>query len=84
MCSTVASIGRTVARPRSATTLSAGARAVRSSLGDGAAVMTADLEVCRSDGTRTRVEDPSGTLRRWLGRAGEVRIRPDRIVASAR
>ncbi|SOC51959.1 3-(3-hydroxy-phenyl)propionate hydroxylase [Blastococcus aggregatus] len=52
-------------------------------LGDGAAVLTADLEVCRPDGTRTRVEDPSGTLRRWLGSATEVRIRPDRIVASA-
>jgi 3-(3-hydroxy-phenyl)propionate hydroxylase len=30
------------------------------------------------------VTDPSGTLRRWLGGATEVRIRPDRIVASAR
>jgi 3-(3-hydroxy-phenyl)propionate hydroxylase len=53
-------------------------------LGDGAAVLTADLEVHRADGTGLRVEDPTGTLRRWLGSAGSVRIRPDRIVASAR
>ena len=53
-------------------------------LGDGAALLTADLEVRRADGTATRVEDPTGTLRRWLGGAGAVRIRPDRIVASAR
>ena len=53
-------------------------------LGDGEAVLTADLEVRRADGTATHVEDPTGTLRRWLGSAGSVRIRPDRIVASAR
>jgi len=53
-------------------------------LGGGAVELTADLEVRRADGTQVRVEDPTGTLRRWLGRAGSVRIRPDRIVASAR
>jgi 3-(3-hydroxy-phenyl)propionate hydroxylase len=52
-------------------------------LGDGAAVLTADLVVRRADGSEIRVEDPSGTLRRWLGPATEVRIRPDRIVGSA-
>ncbi len=52
-------------------------------LGAGAAVLTAGLEVRRADGTTTRVEDPSGTLTRWLGGAGSVRIRPDRIVAAA-
>jgi 3-(3-hydroxy-phenyl)propionate hydroxylase len=53
-------------------------------LGDGAAELTADLRVRRADGTEVRVEDPSGTLRRWLGSARAVRIRPDRIVGSVR
>ncbi|CCG05605.1 bifunctional 3-(3-hydroxy-phenyl)propionate/3-hydroxycinnamic acid hydroxylase [Blastococcus saxobsidens] len=53
-------------------------------LGDGEAQLSADLEVRRADGTSVRVEDPSGTLRRWLGAATSVRIRPDRIVAAAR
>jgi 3-(3-hydroxy-phenyl)propionate hydroxylase len=53
-------------------------------LGDGAAVLTAGLEVRRADGTRVRVEDPTGTLRRWLGGAASVDVRPDRVVASAR
>jgi 3-(3-hydroxy-phenyl)propionate hydroxylase len=52
-------------------------------LGDGAAMLTADLEVRRADGTATHVDDPSGALPRWLGGAGSVRIRPDRIVSSA-
>jgi 3-(3-hydroxy-phenyl)propionate hydroxylase len=30
-----------------------------------------------------RVDDPTGALRRWLGDASVVRIRPDRIVGSA-
>jgi 3-(3-hydroxy-phenyl)propionate hydroxylase len=53
-------------------------------LGDGTAVLTADLEVRRTDGTTARVDDPTGTLRRWLGGAAAVEIRPDRMVASAR
>jgi 3-(3-hydroxy-phenyl)propionate hydroxylase len=53
-------------------------------LGDGAAVLTAGLEVRRADGTRVSVEDPTGTLRRWLGGAASVDVRPDRVVASAR
>ncbi|RBY76544.1 bifunctional 3-(3-hydroxy-phenyl)propionate/3-hydroxycinnamic acid hydroxylase [Blastococcus sp. TF02-09] len=53
-------------------------------LGDGAAVLTADLDVRRADGTTARVEDPTGMLRRWLGGAGRVDVRPDRIVAAAR
>ena len=52
-------------------------------LGGGAAVLTADLVVRRADGSEVRVEDPSGTLRRWLGPATAVRIRPDRVVGSA-
>ena len=52
-------------------------------LGDGAAEVTADLVVRRADGSEIRVEDPGGTLRRWLGRASSVQIRPDRIVRSA-
>jgi 3-(3-hydroxy-phenyl)propionate hydroxylase len=40
--------------------------------------------VRRSDGTEIRVEDPSGTLVRWLRGASAVQIRPDRIVRSAR
>ncbi|MDT0274547.1 bifunctional 3-(3-hydroxy-phenyl)propionate/3-hydroxycinnamic acid hydroxylase [Blastococcus goldschmidtiae] len=53
-------------------------------LGDGAATLTADLDVHRADGTEVRVEDPTGTLRRWLGPARAVRIRPDRVVGSVR
>jgi 3-(3-hydroxy-phenyl)propionate hydroxylase len=53
-------------------------------LGDGAAELTADLRVRRADGSEVRVEDPSGTLRRWLAGASAVTIRPDRIVRSAR
>jgi 3-(3-hydroxy-phenyl)propionate hydroxylase len=53
-------------------------------LGDGAAELTADLLVRRVDGTEIRVEEPTGTLLRWLGGASSVQIRPDRIVRSAR
>lgn len=53
-------------------------------LGPGEAVLTADLRVRRADGSEARVGDPAGTLRRWLGGAREVRIRPDRIVGSVR
>jgi 3-(3-hydroxy-phenyl)propionate hydroxylase len=53
-------------------------------LGAGAVELTAGLEVLRADGTLVRVEDPSGTLRRWLGGAAAVDVRPDRVVASAR
>jgi 3-(3-hydroxy-phenyl)propionate hydroxylase len=53
-------------------------------LGDGAAELTSDLLVRRADGAEIRVEDPSGALQRWLGRATSVQIRPDRIVRSAR
>jgi 3-(3-hydroxy-phenyl)propionate hydroxylase len=53
-------------------------------LGDGAAELTADLRVCRADGTEIQLEDPTGTLGRWLGGASAVRLRPDRIVRSAR
>jgi 3-(3-hydroxy-phenyl)propionate hydroxylase len=52
-------------------------------LGDGAAEIAADLVVRRADGAAIPVEDPSGLLRRWMGRAAVVRIRPDRIVRSA-
>jgi 3-(3-hydroxy-phenyl)propionate hydroxylase len=52
-------------------------------LGPGAAELTADLRIRRDDGTEVRVDDPSGSLRRWMGRASLVRIRPDRIVRSA-
>jgi 3-(3-hydroxy-phenyl)propionate hydroxylase len=54
-------------------------------LGTGAVELTADLLVHRADGTTIRVEDPSGALVRWFrhARARAVRIRPDRIVASA-
>ena len=51
-------------------------------LGEGAAEIRADLLVRRADGTEVRVEDPSGRLRRWLGAASSVQIRPDRIVRS--
>ena len=52
-------------------------------LGDGDAEITAGLVVRRADGTEIAVEDPSGRLRRWLGPAAGVRVRPDRIVRSA-
>jgi 3-(3-hydroxy-phenyl)propionate hydroxylase len=53
-------------------------------LGAGPATLTADLRVRRADGSEVRVEDPSGELRRWLGGAREVDVRPDRIVGAAR
>jgi 3-(3-hydroxy-phenyl)propionate hydroxylase len=53
-------------------------------LGDGYAEITSGLVVRRADGEEVRVEDPSGTLLRWLGGASVVRVRPDRIVRSAR
>jgi 3-(3-hydroxy-phenyl)propionate hydroxylase len=42
------------------------------------------LLVGRADGTRIPIEDPGGTLLRWLrhGRASGVVVRPDRIVRS--
>ena len=51
-------------------------------LGDGAAELTAD-RVLRDDGTDVRIEDPTRTLRRWLGPDVAVQVRPDRIVRSA-
>ncbi|MGY1803363.1 bifunctional 3-(3-hydroxy-phenyl)propionate/3-hydroxycinnamic acid hydroxylase [Blastococcus sp. SYSU D00922] len=51
-------------------------------LGGGWAELTADLVLRRDDGTEVQVTDPSGRLRTWL-RGATVRIRPDRIVASA-
>ncbi len=53
-------------------------------LGPGSVTLTAELLVRRADGTEVLVEDPSGTLRRWLGDARSVEIRPDRIVGSVR
>ena len=52
-------------------------------LGDGAAELTSGLVVRRADGAEVQVEDPSGTLARWLGSASAVQIRPDRIVRAA-
>jgi 3-(3-hydroxy-phenyl)propionate hydroxylase len=52
-------------------------------LGDGAAELTSGLRVRREDGAEIEVDDPSGTLQRWMGPASVVRIRPDRIVGSA-
>jgi 3-(3-hydroxy-phenyl)propionate hydroxylase len=55
-------------------------------LGTGAA------ELCRSgrsfvvrrhDGTEVAVEDPGGSLHRWMGHASVVEVRPDRIVRRA-
>ena len=45
-----------------------------------------DAFAVRTDGGETRVEDPSGTLDRWLrdGHASAVVLRPDRIVRAAR
>ncbi|MCF6734777.1 bifunctional 3-(3-hydroxy-phenyl)propionate/3-hydroxycinnamic acid hydroxylase [Blastococcus sp. KM273129] len=53
-------------------------------LGDGYVEITADLRIRRPDGTAVPIEDPTGTLRRWLGDAALVRVRPDRIVRSVR
>ncbi|MGY1849673.1 MULTISPECIES: bifunctional 3-(3-hydroxy-phenyl)propionate/3-hydroxycinnamic acid hydroxylase [unclassified Blastococcus] len=53
-------------------------------LGEGWAELSAELVVRRADGTEVRIVDPSGTLRRWLGPAAAVRVRPDRIVAAVR
>lgn len=58
-------------------------------LGSGEAEVRRDggrLTVRRAGGTEVTVEDPGGTLLRWLhsGRARSVVVRPDRIVRSAR
>jgi 3-(3-hydroxy-phenyl)propionate hydroxylase len=53
-------------------------------LGPGAAEVTSDLLVRRADGTELAVEDPTGTLVGWMRGAAAVRVRPDRIVGSAR
>jgi 3-(3-hydroxy-phenyl)propionate hydroxylase len=58
-------------------------------LGPGEAELRRDGErllMRRADGGEVPVEDPSGTLLRWLrqGGASAVRIRPDRIVRAAR
>jgi 3-(3-hydroxy-phenyl)propionate hydroxylase len=56
-------------------------------LGTGAAELQrrgAALVVRRDDGSETAIEDPTGTLRRWMTGATSVRIRPDRIVQTAR
>ena len=55
-------------------------------LGSGAAellLVDDGLVVRRDDGSEIAVEDPAGTLRRWLRGASGVRIRPDRIVRAA-
>jgi 3-(3-hydroxy-phenyl)propionate hydroxylase len=41
------------------------------------------LVVRRADGTDVPIDEPGGTLRRWLGPAVGVRVRPDRIVQAA-
>jgi 3-(3-hydroxy-phenyl)propionate hydroxylase len=51
-------------------------------LGPDGAELTAD-RVRRDDGTEASIEDPTGALRRWMGSATVVRIRPDRIVRRA-
>jgi 3-(3-hydroxy-phenyl)propionate hydroxylase len=58
-------------------------------LGQGEAELWRDadlLMVRRADGGEVVIEDPTGTLIRWLrsGRARAVSVRPDRIVRSAR
>jgi 3-(3-hydroxy-phenyl)propionate hydroxylase len=57
-------------------------------LGGGSAELRRDGDAfaVRTDGGETRVEDPSGTLDRWLrdGHALAVVLRPDRIVRAAR
>ena len=51
---------------------------------DGAELLAADgLLVRRADGTSVAIDDPAGGLRRWLGPAVRVVVRPDRIVQSA-
>jgi 3-(3-hydroxy-phenyl)propionate hydroxylase len=54
-------------------------------LGPGAAEILAgdELVVRREDGRVVAVEDPAGVLRRWMGPAGRVVVRPDRIVRTA-
>jgi 3-(3-hydroxy-phenyl)propionate hydroxylase len=51
-------------------------------LGEGYAELTANLVVRRADGTEIRVQEPTGTLLRWMGGVSSVQIRPDRIVRS--
>jgi 3-(3-hydroxy-phenyl)propionate hydroxylase len=58
-------------------------------LGEGAAELRltdGGLSLTRADGTRTPIEDPGGTLLRWLarGRASAVEVRPDRVIRAAR
>lgn len=58
-------------------------------LGDGYAELRRNgnrLTVCRDGEAGRTIDDPSGSLELWLwkGHADAVRIRPDRIVASAR
>jgi 3-(3-hydroxy-phenyl)propionate hydroxylase len=58
-------------------------------LGEGSAelrVAGAGFVVRGADGAETSIEDPGGTLARWLrhGHASAVVVRPDRIVRSAR
>ena len=53
-------------------------------LGPGWAELTSALVVRREDGTETAVVDPTGTLASWMRGATAVRIRPDRVVRSAR
>jgi 3-(3-hydroxy-phenyl)propionate hydroxylase len=51
---------------------------------DGAEVLIADgLHVRRADGTAVAIENPGGGLRRWMGSAVRVVVRPDRIVRAA-
>ncbi|TFV91789.1 bifunctional 3-(3-hydroxy-phenyl)propionate/3-hydroxycinnamic acid hydroxylase [Blastococcus sp. CT_GayMR20] len=49
-------------------------------LGPGESELTSDLCVHRADGSEVSLEDPGGTLHRWLGSAPRIGIRPDRIV----
>jgi 3-(3-hydroxy-phenyl)propionate hydroxylase len=51
---------------------------------DGAEILAAEgLVVRRADGAEVTVHDPSGGLRRWMGNAARVVVRPDRIVRAA-
>jgi 3-(3-hydroxy-phenyl)propionate hydroxylase len=51
---------------------------------DGAEILAAEgLHVRRADGTTVAIEDPGGGLRRWMGSAARVVVRPDRIVRTA-
>jgi 3-(3-hydroxy-phenyl)propionate hydroxylase len=54
-------------------------------LGPGAAEISAGdgLVVRRADGTSVAIQDPGGGLRRWMGSAAGVVVRPDRIVRAA-